>query len=57
MSRRKGKNTRNRSKKALERKRHRSKIFKSSKWKLNYSKYFKQVNYYPYIVRKDKNDT
>jgi len=49
----KGKHPRRRSAKPLHRKRIRSHKFKASKWKLNYPKIFKQINYFPYIVRKD----
>lgn len=50
----KRRNTRNRSQKSLRRRRLRAKKYKSSKWKLNYPKYFKEINEFPYIVRRKK---
>lgn len=50
----KGKNTRRRSEKVLRTKRKKSRKYKHSAWKLKlFPKLFRQVSYYPYIVRKD----
>lgn len=47
-------NIRRRSEKVLHRKRLRSNKYKKSGWKLkHYPKIFKQINIFPYIVRKD----
>ncbi len=39
--------------KIIARRRMRSNKFKASKWKLNYHSIFKQIDYFPYIVRID----
>ena len=52
--RRKGKNPRKRSMKSLRRKRLKSRKYKASKWKLqNYPSIFKEIQYFPFIVRRD----
>lgn len=49
--RRKGKNIRRRSSKPLHIKRRKTKKYRVSKWKLEYPDIFKEVNYFPYIIR------
>ena len=49
-------NSRLRSKKVFNRKRRKSKKYKSSKWKLKYPEIFKEVDYPPYIVRRDEDE-
>lgn len=44
---------RKRSEKSLHRRRVKRNIYKSRGWKLEYTEYFKEINEYPYIVRKD----
>ena len=53
---RKGKNPRTRSKKAFNRRMRKSKKYKASKWKLNYPEIFKEVDYPPYIIRRDEEE-
>lgn len=50
---RKRRNSRARSQKSLRRKRLKSKKYKSSKWKLRFPELFKEISYFPYIVRRD----
>jgi len=49
----KRKSIRRRSQKTLRRKRKKARKYKQSKWKLKYPQ-FKEINYYPYIVRKNE---
>lgn len=49
----KGKNPRRRSMKSLRRRRLKSHKYKSSKWKLEYPNIFKEISYFPFIVRID----
>lgn len=49
----KGKTVRKRTMKALRRRRLRANKYKHSGWKLNYPDIFKQIDYFPYIVRRD----
>lgn len=50
---RKGKFPRRRSQKVLNRRRMRTRKYKNSGWKLKYPQLFMEVNYYPYIIRRD----
>jgi len=50
--RKKDKHPRNRSMKVLRRRRIKRNIYKSRGWKLNYPKVFKEIEYYPFIVKK-----
>ena len=52
--RRKGKNPRKRSMKALRRRRIKTRKYKSSGWKIKqFPEIFKEISYFPFIVRKD----
>lgn len=54
VGRKKGKNPRKRSMKALRRKRLKSHKRKSSGWKIKqFPELFKVIDYFPYIVRRD----
>jgi len=47
---------RTRSKKAFNRRRKKTKKYKSSGWKLKYPEIFEEISYYPYIVRRDREE-
>ena len=51
----KGKNPRKRSMKALHRRRLKTRKYRVSKWKLNYPDIFEEINEFPYIIRKKLN--
>ena len=51
---RKGRNVRNRSGKSLNRRRRKTRKLRVSKWKLKYPDIFEEVNYFPYIIRREK---
>ena len=48
----KGRNPRKRSMKALRRKRLKTRKYKSSSWKLNYPDIFEEISVFPYIIKK-----
>jgi len=50
---RKGKNPRKRSMKALRRKRLKTRKYKASSWKLNYPNIFEESDSFPYIIKKE----
>lgn len=50
--RKKGKNPRKRSMKALRRKRLKTRKYRSSAWKLNYPNIFEEISDFPYIIKK-----
>ena len=49
----KGRSVRRRSEKVLRKRRIKSNKYKASKWKLKYPEIFKQISYFPFIVRRD----
>ena len=50
---RKARNTRRRSQKTLNNWRIKARKYKSSEWKLDFPEIFKEISYFPFIVRRD----